>query len=186
MRKLSFSIGIIILFSCTAKKDNSKKTSSNEIEKTKLENNNSENLSEIEVPMVIYRVNGNYNNHIPVGFDEEKNKITSYPAPSDVVVDGNYKKPIELGNNWFLDQIGVSFNSKFLAVPYEEYAEFEEVNLEEMKARMILNSEFYDFYECASNLDVEEIKKAFSNEIDWKYLNENCKLKYSKSTPKDK
>lgn len=72
--------------------------------------------------VVIYKTKQDYSLNVPVGLSEDKMKIVSYPAISDVKIGGKYPYPTQLEDGYFLDNRGISQNVAFLSYTYEEYA----------------------------------------------------------------
>jgi hypothetical protein len=72
--------------------------------------------------VVIYKTKKDYSQNVPVGLSEDKMKIVSYPAISDVKIGGKYPYPTQLEDGYLLDNRGISQNVAFLSYTYEEYA----------------------------------------------------------------
>ena len=72
--------------------------------------------------VVIYKTKKDYSQNVPVGLSEDKMKIVSYPAISDVKIWGKYPYPTQLEDGYLLDNRGISQNVAFLSYTYEEYA----------------------------------------------------------------
>ena len=72
--------------------------------------------------VVIYKTKQDYSLNVPVGLSEDKMKIVSYPAISDVKIGGKYPYPTQLEDGYLLDNRGISQNVAFLSYTYEEYA----------------------------------------------------------------
>ena len=72
--------------------------------------------------VVIYKTKKDYSQNVPVGLSEDKMKIVSYPAISDVKIWGKYPYPTRLEDGYLLDNRGISQNVAFLSYTYEEYA----------------------------------------------------------------
>ena len=71
--------------------------------------------------VVIYKTKKDYSQNVPVGLSEDKMKIVSYPAISDVKIGGKYPYPTQLEDGYLLDNRGISQNVAFLSYTYEEY-----------------------------------------------------------------
>lgn len=68
---------------------------------------------------VIYRTSGDYNDNVPVTLDASRQRIISYPAPSDITPAST---PVVLTDGWLLDRRGISPGSAFTRYTYGEYA----------------------------------------------------------------
>lgn len=67
---------------------------------------------------VVYRMNGDYADNVPVTLNESRTEIVSWPAPTDI---NDASAPIKLANGWFLDRRGIAPTSAFLTYTYKEY-----------------------------------------------------------------
>ena len=89
------------------------------------------------VPMaVIYRTNGDWNNHVAINLNAEGTAPLSFPAPTDVSVDS---APLPVGGGWLLDRRGgTGLNTVFLTWTYAEYAALKEApTVAELMAHII-------------------------------------------------
>ncbi|MBD5246766.1 MAG: hypothetical protein HDS54_01190 [Barnesiella sp.] len=69
---------------------------------------------------VIYRTNGDYDDHVVVNLDASRTGLESYPAPGDV---SESSSPVVMADGWLLDRRGgVGLNSAFLDWTYAEYS----------------------------------------------------------------
>lgn len=68
---------------------------------------------------VIYRMNGDWNQYVPVSVNSTRTALTSFPAPSDITPD---QIPIRLDDGWWLDRRGIGPNSAFTSYTYAQYA----------------------------------------------------------------
>lgn len=146
-------------------------------------NDKSITMDFIEEKTIVYRTSKATDNNVPVIVDEDF-QITSYPAPSDVIIDGQLKKPIVLGNNWYIDQIGISRNSAFTGITFEEYSKLNQVNLTEIEKGILQDIAVYDICKCDASVSYEDIKQAFSNGEHNQFIGANCKRIYTKRVPK--
>lgn len=71
--------------------------------------------------VIIYKTNSDYADLVPIGLNASKTRVESFPAPSDLYRSGKLAKPIDMGNGYLLDRQGISVNSVFLNISYEEY-----------------------------------------------------------------
>lgn len=68
---------------------------------------------------VIYKMNGDYSQLVPVNLDASGKQLLSYPAPTDLTESST---PISIGNGWYLDRRGgVGKNTAFLKYTYAQY-----------------------------------------------------------------
>jgi hypothetical protein len=126
-------------------------------------------------PTIIYKTNADYSKLVPVILSDDKSKIISYPSPTDIYYKGQLAYPTKLNNGYYLDNRGLTKNSVFLNITYEEYAKLKEVPLlKELYAKISDKNPFTEFYDCGNRHrlknEVEEINKI----IDGKKL-KDCK-----------
>lgn len=120
------------------------------------------NIKETAVPfdikhIIIYKTNSNYRNKVPVILSDDKKRIISYPQKNDLVIDGTFRYPIELKNGYLLDVKGISLNSVFLDITYEEYYQLEQIDLK-ILTKMITDYEpFESIYDCGDVRDYYDI-----------------------------
>lgn len=69
---------------------------------------------------VVYRTNGDYNDHVAVTLDATRTSLVSYPDPADV---SDASSPVAVADGWLLDRRGgIGLNSAFLDWTYSEYS----------------------------------------------------------------
>lgn len=76
---------------------------------------------------IIYKTKADYSKNVPVTLSEDKSKIVSYPAPQDVYFRGVLAYPTQLARGFLLDNRGITVNSAFLKLTYEEYSKLGQV-----------------------------------------------------------
>lgn len=93
------------------------------------------NLSMAIPEQIIYRMNGDYANLVPVTMDNNREEVIAYPDPADI---RSSKAPVALGDGWYLDRRGISMNTAFTDYTYETYAALPKVPTRaELKAHII-------------------------------------------------
>ena len=69
---------------------------------------------------VVYKTNGDYNDHVAVNLDADGKTLVSYPAVSDVSASSS---ALPVARGWLLDRRGgTGLNTAFLTWTYAEYA----------------------------------------------------------------
>ncbi len=111
-------------------------------------------------PTVIYKTKGDYYYNVPLTLSADKDKIVSYPAPSDLKANDELLLPTKLENGYLLDNRGISVNSVFTKYSYSEYSAFtQSPSLVDLKQFIIDNNPFDEIWICKQSLTVEEINK---------------------------
>ena len=113
-------------------------------------------------PVVIYKTSSDFSNFIPIGMNETKSKIVSYPGISDV---SDNKRPILLDNGYLFDRFGLSVNSVYTSYTYEEYKDLpKQPSLKDLQARIIEKKPFTEMYIYnKSTFSIEELNQEVSN-----------------------
>lgn len=68
---------------------------------------------------IVYQMNGDYAEYVPVTLNADRTEIVNWPAPSDIT---EASTPIKLAGGWYLDRRGISPTSGFLDYTYKEYS----------------------------------------------------------------
>jgi hypothetical protein len=76
--------------------------------------------------LYVYKTRNNYYNLVPVTLSEDKKEITSYPHPSDLIIEGKPALPIKLPDGYYLDIKGIDLNVAFLKNTYDNYSQLSE------------------------------------------------------------
>ena len=76
-------------------------------------------------PTYIYKTRNDYSQNVFVGY--ANNRITFFPAPTDLYTNGKLATPTPLRDGYWLDNRGISPNIAFLSYTYEEYAKMQNV-----------------------------------------------------------
>ena len=71
---------------------------------------------------IIYKTKADYSKNVPVTLSDDKLHVVSYPAPQDVYFHGELAYPTQLAKGFLLDNRGISVNSAFISLTYEEYS----------------------------------------------------------------
>lgn len=107
---------------------------------------------------IIYKTNGDFYNKVPVIMNEERTEIVSYPAPSDLLLDGKPVYPAKLKKDFLLDNRGINERVAFLSFSYEEYSKME--SAPEMSVLMTSILEKYpltEMYDCGKRAEYKDL-----------------------------
>ena len=138
---------VIILFSCSQ-------------QPSKTTNENYVGQGVTGPPTIFYKTKSDYSNFVFVQMDENKERVTSFPAPSDIKGNMKINKPIALENGFLLDQRGIYPNSAFIDITFEDYAKLSSTpSNEELKALILDDDPFISMYRCNIRKDDELVSK---------------------------
>jgi len=98
--------------------------------------------------VIVYQLNGNWENLVPVTLSEDKTKIVAYPGPTDLQ---KMKPPVSLKYGWRLDTRGISSNTAFLSVTIDEYLTWKEVpSVDELMKKVKVVKPFKRIMNCGN------------------------------------
>lgn len=100
-------------------------------------------------PAIVYKTKKDYAQYVPVGMNEDKTKIVSYPDPSDVYYLGKLSYPTPLENGYLLDNRGIGPNVAFLNYTYQAYSQLKEpLSMEEMMRNLLDKYPLLEMWTC--------------------------------------
>ena len=113
-----------------------------------------------EAPVIIYKTTCDYTLNIPITMNEEKDRILSYPDPSDIIQKGELMVPVKLKKGFLLDRRGVTSNSVFTSFTYQEYARLDSPpSLEQLQGSIIDKNPFEAIYRCGIRSEFTDLVK---------------------------
>ena len=138
---------------------------------------NNKNVTVPSTPVLIYKTTSDYFNKVPIILSADKSKIISYPHPTDLKRDNNFTTPTKLINGYLLDNRGLSVNSAFLKLTYEEYSKLETtLSLSELKELIIDDNPFSELYNCGLKSNFDNLEKQLNEAIKKKQLDKFKRL----------
>ena len=96
-------------------------------------------------PITIYRTRADYARYVPITLSPDKSEVLSYPSRFDVGAAPRYAMPVDLGDGYLWDQRGISPQSAFLDITYEEYAALTEDLTPSYLLKHILDSDPFTY-----------------------------------------
>jgi hypothetical protein len=124
------------------------------------------NKNELEPTITVYSTKGNYNNLIPIRLSDDKTQIVSYPAPSDLKKEGKFLYPTELEGGFLIDNLGISKNTAFIKLTYEEYAALQNtLPLSELFKLIVDKAPFLEMYDCGNKQSFTNLKEQLNDQI---------------------
>ncbi len=123
-------------------------------------------MLEAQAPLIIYKTRADHVHHVPITLNSTKDKITSYPAPSDLFFEGELALPVKLKEGFLLDRRGISANTVFTSYTYEEYSKLESVPpIEELMDSVIDTDPFVSIYDCGKRGSYKDLVKEINTKI---------------------
>lgn len=109
---------------------------------------------------IVYKTIGDFAHLVPITMNESRTQIISYPAPTDLVINGELTTPTRLKKGYLLDNRGVNVNTAFLKYTYEVYSRLDKApSLEEMMKNIAEKYPISVLIDCGP-------RSQFKNEID--------------------
>lgn len=104
-----------------------------------------------------FKMSGDYADNVAITFDDN-GELIYFPDPSDL---GPGSLPVPLGNGWWLNKQGISYNSVFTKYTFAEYMNLPSVpSVEELKASVIPGAKVtemillpFNINEASQNID---------------------------------
>lgn len=160
MKKIKIlAFALILLFTmCKATKDKSEAMNPeplDQIEREEPEGGRPQHTA----PAIVYKTRADYSRFVPITLNSQRSAIQSYPAPTDVYYDGEFALPIELADGYLLDNRGISSQTAFLNITYEEYSKLVDINLDFLWQNIQDATPLLELYNCGSRND-------FTNEVE--------------------
>ena len=128
--------------------------------------------------VVIYKTKADYFKNVPVRLSEDKKQIISYPAPSDLLVEGTIQYPKVLSDGFVLDNRGVSVNTAFLKITYEEYTKPGYIPDPSEMIKQILDADpIVELYSCGPRSKFQDVESELNRAIRDKKMDGYKKIK---------
>lgn len=101
--------------------------------------------------VIIYKTTRDYSQNVPVIMDAARQRIVSYPDPSDLRGDC---RPLRLDNEYLLDRRGIGETVAFLSYTYDEYAALEKApTMQQLMDSIIDRYPLAAIADCGSRAD---------------------------------
>lgn len=98
---------------------------------------------------IVYKTTGDYYQLVPITLNKTRDKVVSYPAPSDLYTDGKLALPVKLENGYLFDQRGINANTAFTSFTYETYSQMESApSTSELIKSITDPNPFEEIYNC--------------------------------------
>ncbi len=117
-------------------------------------------------PVIIYKTRNDYSKNVPVILSEDKSKIISFPAQSDLKKEGEFVYPSQLENGYLLDNRGINQNAAFLRFTYEDYYNMDNIPDAARLMNYIADKEpFTEIYQCGRRGDYQDLINEINKKI---------------------
>ncbi len=156
-----FLISGILIFSCSSTKKNNM--------------NGKTGIS--SPPAIVYKTRKDYYKNIPVTLSADKQKIVSYPAPTDIRRGTDFTYPTKLHSGYLLDNRGIGINTAFLRFTYEDYYNMDNIpTADRLMEYIIDDNPFLELYQVGNRGEYTDIEQEINQIIDDNKLNKFTNL----------
>lgn len=128
-------------------------------------------------PLMVYRTVQDVHDKVPVGLSADRQHITSYPQPKDLLADGKMRLPTKLVKGYWLDNKGVGLNTGFLSMTYAEYAALPQAPpIAEMEAMLLDRDPLASLCDCGTQGTMDDPVTEINALLKKDALRERCKV----------
>ena len=121
---------------------------------------------------IVYKTIGDYHNLVPITMNENRTEIISYPAPTDLIINGKPTIPTKLKNGYLLDNRGININTVFLKYTYDYYSKLDEApSLDEMMKNIAEKYPLSEFIHCGPRSQFKDEVNEINSLIDKDFIN---------------
>jgi hypothetical protein len=125
-------------------------------------------------PALVYKTRRDYNDRVPVIMNAEKDKIISYPAPTDLFYEGKLALPIRLKNGYLLDNRGIGERVAFLTYTYSTYCALKQApDMKQLRDSLLDINPLTELWQCGSRSTYKNVEQELNALIDQGFP--NCK-----------
>ena len=104
-----------------------------------------------DAKVLVYKTRSDYFNRVPVLLNAEKNRIISYPDPTDLYIGTVPSVPTKLKNGYLLDNRGIGNQVAFLTYTYETYAALKRApSLNQLMDSLLDRNPLTELWDCGS------------------------------------
>jgi hypothetical protein len=121
---------------------------------------------EEETRVVIYKTRTNHYHQVPITLNEGKDKVSSFPHPSDLFYEGKLALPVKLKDGFLLDRRGISIHTAFTSYTYEVYSKLDAPPSPEELLKSVIDSDPFEvFYDCGKAGSYNNLVKELNQKI---------------------
>lgn len=111
-------------------------------------------------PVIVYKTKADYSQLVPVTLNETRDKVVSFPAPSDLYTNGILSIPVQLDKDYLLDMRGIHANTAFTSYTYEAYSKLESApSVQDLISSIIDPDPFEEIYDCGNRSQFKSLEK---------------------------
>lgn len=139
---------------------------------------NEQDAAAVGVPMSFYQVyktSGDYFFQVPVQLSDDKSKIVSYPASTDLMKGDDFTLPVRLADGYLLDRRGIGTNTAFIEWTYEVFTESGGASsVEELRNMIVDDNPITELFRCELKMSEAEAIEQINSMIRDGSLSSRC------------
>jgi hypothetical protein len=117
--------------------------------------------------VIVYKTKKDYNNRVPVTLSDDKSRIVSFPAPTDIKVHDKYTTPTLLRDGYLLDNRGIGRHTAFLRFTYDDYYTMDNIPTAGRLMNYIIDDDpFTEMYDCGKKSDFDNLIEMLNRKIE--------------------
>ncbi|RLD55010.1 MAG: hypothetical protein DRI97_10370 [Bacteroidetes bacterium] len=121
-------------------------------------------------PVLVYKTKADYSRLVPITLNETRDKVVSFPAPTDLYTNGILAIPVQLDKGYLLDMRGVHANTAFTSYTYEAYSKLESTpSVQDLISSIIDPDPFEELYDCGNRSQFKRLEKDLNKLIRKKF-----------------
>lgn len=134
--------------------------------------NNNGSVGLASPPAIVYKTSKDYFKNVPVLLSDDKQKIVSFPAASDIRRSDGFVYPAKLHHGYLLDNRGIGLRTAFLRFTYEDYYNMDNIpNAARLMDYIIDDDPFIEYYVVGNRGNFGDIEREINEIIDNHKLN---------------
>lgn len=177
---------IVIIFSCSRKTTQTATMHDTENQKEEKTAAIKEHQADIDPakakiagpPAIVYKTKADYYDKVPITLSEDKTRIISFPAKTDIYYKGELALPTKLNKGYLLDNRGINEDVAFLNITYEAYSRLDMTPPVELLLQMVIDDDpIIEMYNCGLRSEYDDIASELNTLIDKRKLKKFQRIK---------
>ncbi len=129
--------------------------------------------------VIVYKAKPAYRNLVPVVLSKDRSAVESYPGPSDINTGSTPSGllPVSLHKGYYLDKKGISTNTAFIKLTYNEYAQLKTPpSADELYKMIVDKNPIRELCDCGLSNEKNSSTRRLNEWIDKGLLRRKCKV----------
>jgi len=124
-------------------------------------------MPEEDARVIVYRTRTDHFRQVPITLNQTKDRVVSFPAPSDLYYEGELALPVKLNDGFLLDRRGIGPHTVFTSFTYEEYSGMNSPpSTRELLNSIIDADPFESIYDCGKAGSYQDLLEELNSKID--------------------